>query len=195
MARTAECTTCGATVVAGKRGPLPRYCGECVRARQLEASQRWKARNSDHVKTYRDDYYADAANRAASQEKCRRNYAKNREAVAVYRRRLYLERQQATNTARCLAYRRANPGVGAEMVARYRARLLAQFVAPVDVTEVRERSQGRCGICGDYVPVADQSLDHIIPLARGGTHEPANVQLAHRVCNSRKGAKLIPPCT
>jgi 5-methylcytosine-specific restriction endonuclease McrA len=34
-------------------------------------------------------------------------------------------------------------------------------------------------------------MDHIVPFAAGGTHEPANVQLAHRVCNSRKGARLL----
>jgi 5-methylcytosine-specific restriction endonuclease McrA len=32
-------------------------------------------------------------------------------------------------------------------------------------------------------------LDHIVPLSRGGTHEPSNVQLAHYGCNSKRGAK------
>jgi 5-methylcytosine-specific restriction endonuclease McrA len=30
------------------------------------------------------------------------------------------------------------------------------------------------------------SLDHILPLSKGGTHEPRNVQLAHLGCNVRK---------
>jgi 5-methylcytosine-specific restriction endonuclease McrA len=29
-------------------------------------------------------------------------------------------------------------------------------------------------------------LDHILPLAQGGTHEPTNVQCAHFMCNSIK---------
>jgi 5-methylcytosine-specific restriction endonuclease McrA len=29
-------------------------------------------------------------------------------------------------------------------------------------------------------------LDHIVPLARGGTHEPRNVQVSHARCNNRK---------
>jgi len=33
------------------------------------------------------------------------------------------------------------------------------------------------------------SIDHIIPLSRGGTHEPDNVQLAHFICNSIKCAQ------
>jgi 5-methylcytosine-specific restriction endonuclease McrA len=32
------------------------------------------------------------------------------------------------------------------------------------------------------------TLDHIIPIAQGGTHEPRNVQLAHFSCNVRKRA-------
>lgn len=36
--------------------------------------------------------------------------------------------------------------------------------------------------CGDWYP----SIDHIIPLAKGGRHSWENVQLAHRICNSRK---------
>lgn len=30
------------------------------------------------------------------------------------------------------------------------------------------------------------SIDHIIPAAAGGTHEPRNVQLAHLICNSKR---------
>ena len=36
--------------------------------------------------------------------------------------------------------------------------------------------------CGDYYP----SIDHVIPLARGGSHTWNNVKLAHRRCNSYK---------
>lgn len=39
--------------------------------------------------------------------------------------------------------------------------------------------------CGDWYP----SIDHIVPLAKGGLHSWDNVQLAHRICNSIKGDK------
>jgi 5-methylcytosine-specific restriction endonuclease McrA len=56
---------------------------------------------------------------------------------------------------------------------------------------------GSCGICGQ--PVFKEfkhphrfsaSVDHKIPLARGGTNALGNLQLAHLGCNSSKGAKL-----
>lgn len=34
------------------------------------------------------------------------------------------------------------------------------------------------------------SVDHIVPLARGGSHSADNVQSAHLLCNLRKGARV-----
>lgn len=46
--------------------------------------------------------------------------------------------------------------------------------------------KGEWTIAGDAYP----SIDHVIPLARGGVHSWENVKLAHRICNSHKGAGL-----
>lgn len=67
------------------------------------------------------------------------------------------------------------------------------FVAPVNRAQVYERDHWTCQLCREPVmrhevvphPQAP-TLDHIVPLSRGGTHEPANVQLAHYRCNSIK---------
>lgn len=42
-------------------------------------------------------------------------------------------------------------------------------------------------ICGDDYP----SIDHILPISRGGLHAWDNVQLAHRGCNTIKSDKVI----
>lgn len=42
--------------------------------------------------------------------------------------------------------------------------------------------QGNTFVAGNYYP----SIDHVIPLAKGGTHTWNNVRLAHRLCNSIK---------
>lgn len=54
-----------------------------------------------------------------------------------------------------------------------------------------------CGICGEPVMMELEvpehlapTLDHIVPLALGGTHIYVNVQCAHFICNTRKGKKL-----
>lgn len=38
------------------------------------------------------------------------------------------------------------------------------------------------------VAMAHASIDHLIPVSRGGRHEYANVRLAHRRCNAIRGA-------
>lgn len=78
---------------------------------------------------------------------------------------------------------------------RRRARKRSAFVAAVYRFKIYERDRWRCQICMKKVkrdavvphPLAP-TLDHVVPLARGGTHEPANVRLAHFLCNSRRGA-------
>lgn len=52
-----------------------------------------------------------------------------------------------------------------------------------------ERDGLICQICGQPVDPQDLTLDHIYPQVRGGTHEPANLRVAHRSCNSKKGAR------
>jgi 5-methylcytosine-specific restriction endonuclease McrA len=54
---------------------------------------------------------------------------------------------------------------------------------------VLERDGHVCGICNASVGSEDVSIDHIIPAASGGTDELDNLQVAHLVCNSRKGAQ------
>lgn len=80
---------------------------------------------------------------------------------------------------------------------RYRARKRDAYVANVSPAKIYARDGWRCQICRRKVrrheavphPLAPV-LDHIIPLARGGTHEPANVQCAHYLCNCIKSDSL-----
>lgn len=190
--RIGRCVTCGGQTVAGKRGPIPKYCETCRHARRLESSQGWKDRNRDDLNAARRaQWVADDVATQKAKERHRRWYEANRERVAKYRRQLYREQQAVTNTAAVAAYRLANPGKHAEIENRRRARLVGQFVEAVDPAAIRLRDEGLCGICGLVVAVDKQSLDHIMPIALGGTHEPTNVQLAHRRCNSRKGVQLL----
>lgn len=54
-----------------------------------------------------------------------------------------------------------------------------------------------CHVCGGRVdmtlPYNDRmapTRDHIVPRYAGGSHDPSNLKLAHRSCNSRRGAPL-----
>ena len=47
--------------------------------------------------------------------------------------------------------------------------------------------QGDTFIAGNFYP----SIDHVMPLARGGLHEWDNVRLAHRICNTIKRDNIV----
>lgn len=93
------------------------------------------------------------------------------------------------NPERLREWYAANPDKVAVYNRRRYALRKGAFVEDVSLDALIQRDEGRCGVCG--LPVmGPMSLDHIHPLSRGGTHEPANCQLAHPACNSRKGAKI-----
>ncbi|GAA2696467.1 HNH endonuclease [Actinoplanes palleronii] len=82
---------------------------------------------------------------------------------------------------------------------RYRARKKQAYIADVSPRRIYERDGWRCQLCRKPVRrdlVAPASLapviDHVVPLAQGGTHEPANVQCAHFLCNSVKSDRMEP---
>lgn len=60
---------------------------------------------------------------------------------------------------------------------------------------ILERDGWTCGICHEPIdrdadPLNDwaATIDHIVPLAKGGEHTPGNVRAAHRYCNAVRGA-------
>lgn len=83
----------------------------------------------------------------------------------------------------------------ADKADRHKAAKRAGFVERVFRAKLYERDNWHCQLCHKPVlmekpvphPLAP-TLDHIVPLAVGGDHSYANTQLAHFICNSRKGA-------
>lgn len=79
-----------------------------------------------------------------------------------------------------------------------RARKRDAYVDAVRFIDIYLRDKGKCQLCGKKINLKHKSshpmsasLDHMIPLSLGGTHEPKNVQLAHMICNSLKGNGTI----
>jgi 5-methylcytosine-specific restriction endonuclease McrA len=67
----------------------------------------------------------------------------------------------------------------------------------IDPRRVYDRDAWRCGLCrlviDDRLKFPDPmcaTLDHVVPIARGGGHTYGNVQAAHLRCNNRKGVRM-----
>ncbi len=50
----------------------------------------------------------------------------------------------------------------------------------------RQAAKGICYYCGKRVPPSELTMDHIVPLIRGGKSTRGNTVAACRECNSRK---------
>lgn len=57
----------------------------------------------------------------------------------------------------------------------------------VDLRIVYEYHKGLCGICGLSVSLEEFTIDHVVPICKGGPHLFKNLQLAHLGCNCSKG--------
>ena len=57
----------------------------------------------------------------------------------------------------------------------------------ISIKEWARLRQGKCTYCGQ----PGGEVDHIIPLARGGSHSIGNLTSSCRKCNSSKGMKLL----
>ena len=81
-----------------------------------------------------------------------------------------------------------------ELGDKRRAMKTNAFIERVFRAKMYERDMGLCQICGLPVEDGEFTLDHAIPLFRGGTHSYANCRTAHASCNFKKALKLPEEC-
>ena len=55
----------------------------------------------------------------------------------------------------------------------------------------RRRSSGLCHYCGNKFSPRSLTMDHIVPIARGGKSTKGNVVPACRDCNTKKKHRLL----
>lgn len=165
-----------------------------------EASKRWKRK-----KLLEDPGYARRvnqkwvnANRDKSRELWRKSYAKNRPNKLIAAK---IKREKHRDYYRDLAkaWRLANPERSKSLINAWRKTNKDQVRAlnrayrsrkyNANGTASSEEILNRVlfyGGCCVYCNGPFESIDHAIPLSRGGTHWPANLYPACTSCNSRK---------
>lgn len=166
----------------------------------------------EYIKRYREEHKEDIQERGREyymehKEECQKRtkewQEKNRE-----RMREYYEKNKEKVKAKFRQRYKNNPEMFCEKSKRYKKkdpegnRQRKQFemykLRGVEIIDKRLTRETlcllfamTCGICGKVIDKDDVTIDHIIPLCKGGNHVLENVQLAHRICNSRKGSKTM----
>lgn len=91
-----------------------------------------------------------------------------------------------------LAWKDANPEKVRAQKAKRRAITLSASgygVTGEQWKQILEAAGGVCSYCGEQKE--NLTMDHIIPLMRGGEHDVSNITVACVSCNSSKGVKLL----
>lgn len=153
----------------------------------------WRKNNPGRVEAARQKYRSKKENREKEKDYNRRwGKANPRNRAGYFRkwRKANPEKQKQWDKARL-----HTPNRRAQIRARSqnrRARLIGagklttKMIQEVYEANIRRYSRLTCYLCGGSVEFGADSLDHRIPLARGGTNQVNNLEIAHRSCNSQK---------
>jgi 5-methylcytosine-specific restriction endonuclease McrA len=149
-----------------------KQCGkpECKRAFNAERMRAWNREyQAEHGQWYTRHKHGEA----------QREYSRRRYQEQPHWRIRYPERAALYDARRRMRVEQAAEG------------------EPIVPAEVHARDGWMCRLCG--LPIDPEvawpdpmsaSVDHIVPLSRGGSHSMSNVQSAHLSCNSRKADKI-----
>jgi 5-methylcytosine-specific restriction endonuclease McrA len=94
--------------------------------------------------------------------------------------RTYYKRNREAILAKNKQYR--------ELHARPRGRERSEYREML-INVLRERDGDICGVCGKVIYTGDEEIDHVRPIAVGGTHAAINIRLLHGECNRRRKRK------
>jgi 5-methylcytosine-specific restriction endonuclease McrA len=167
------------------------YCRDCTRILGRERSRKWRKRNPERAKQ------ANQRSRAALKERDpdyhRRWYRANIDSERERARRVmreYRKRYPERIKEQRRAFRARHPDRIRRWEAEntHRRRALMKRSSPETAAHIEQLFTEPCAYCGATENI---TIDHIVPLSRGGRHEPANLAPACVTCNCSKGAKLV----
>ena len=169
---------------ADKEKARKRAYYEANRAKVLARASAWAKENPEKAARNKRAYLK----RNAESLKARRAgwLQANSDYVREYLR-AYNEQNAQSIKARKRTYQLARPDVHRSVSRNRRAR---QLMAPgrhtaTDIKLINERQEYRCVYCGVDTS-HDYHVDHIVPLARGGSNWPDNLQITCPPCNRKK---------
>lgn len=192
-----RCKECHSRIERERREREPEAAAAKDRARyakspkKYESNKKWNAENVDKVREYE-------ATRAPKRKVYRR----------IYNKKYYLLNTDKMK-AQSAEQRRLNPEYHRQGVIRWRIKNPARFrmhlmrrekrakeAGPVSQESLqRVLDQARCTYCDRLLTrepsPRQRTLDHILPLARGGTNHSGNHAAACRTCNFSKHDRIL----
>ncbi len=159
------------------------------RERHNANSRAWYAENSEKLKATRDRWYRDHPN--YSRDWARAVPPEERKA----RKRAWYEANREYAIAYTAEWARRNPEAAKQVQAVVAHRRRARKAASpgqhtrADLAAILAAQGHWCANCRTDLRKAEKHVDHIIPLARGGSNDKGNLQFLCRACNLAKAAR------
>jgi len=151
--------------------------------------KQWYERNKEKRRVQAKETYLRERRTKLEQQRARRrrHYAKNRESIRAHvkgRRLKNPERFRAVDRARYL--HNTEKRKHQSRIARAKRSGLSCYLSLEDWKRLLRQYNFRCAYCGIRLTIKNRSLDHKIPLLRGGTNDITNLVPSCLRCNQRK---------
>lgn len=138
--------------------------------KELEYHRAYRAKNREKLKAYQNQWAENNRDKTRASSK-KWNLAHPEQRKEITRNHV-----------------KANPEKNAEKTRRYRARLKGCQTFLILDKEIARLYASPCAGCGS---MEKQTIDHRIPIARGGSNGIGNLQTLCRSCNSGKRHKTV----
>lgn len=154
------------------------YCRECSKAKV----KKWSRDNREHVYEYNETYR-------------QKNPEKTREWQRKYHRNWYLKNREDKLRQNAEWYRNNPSHVSRKNALRRGTRQIDTDKVELELLRARDVDCYLCGLEIQYdlkwPDLSSPSVDHIVPISRGGPHKYDNLAFTHLGCNLSKGDKII----
>ena len=183
--------------------------------KQKEYKQKWDRehvkergeyyqKNKERISRRMKEYHSN--NSKKHNEQSKKHYLENRGEILKKRKIYYQENKEQVHT-RNLRWKRANPEKNLEHTYKFRkkhpekvkewnqrrfnseraaGKLTLTTLRKVKEENIKKYGVLTCIYCLIPIQPGQDSLDHLVPVSRGGTNEYENLSIACRKCNSKK---------
>jgi 5-methylcytosine-specific restriction endonuclease McrA len=181
--RSVSCQQCGATCIA--KNKRKRFCSEKC------ANAAYYSKNIEKLRAVLlANYHRDRERRLPLMRAYYREHAEEIKQAAMAWMRNHPERMVEINRRAKQRYRKTAKGKMAMRSDRIKRKY--REVGRIDSRAWQRkmrRLEGKCQLCGTTDNI---TVDHILPLKKGGTNHIDNLQPLCRTCNLKKHVKVLP---
>ena len=209
---TRTCRTCGCQKPTNEFYDKINWCKQCQREyhrkwriehheQELGRNRKWRKENSEY--TFNHNYKYRAEHPGQIHEYNIKWYADHREQLKEKSRKWSAEHPEQRRLA-VVKRHKEHPEQRQEYLRKHyqtqqyktsnrnnqhnrRAKIKGQKVTLAEWTTIKQQQGFRCYWCKVKFKDEELTMDHVIPLNKGGLHEASNIVAACQPCNSSKG--------